>query len=104
MIFPEKEIQLKDGRIALLRSPLPSDAEAALEYMKITAAETPFLLRTPEEITLTIPDEEKYLSRVAADPYTVSIFCFIMMSLPETAISPEEPSRKINIGHPLASL
>jgi RimJ/RimL family protein N-acetyltransferase len=77
MIFPEKEIQLKDGRSALLRSPLPSDAEAALAYMKITAAETPFLLRTPEEVTLTVADEEKYLSRVAADENTVSIFCFV---------------------------
>ena len=77
MVFPEKEITLKDGRIALLRSPLPSDAEAALEYMKITAGETPYLLRTPEEIKLTVADEEKYLSRVAADPNTVSIFCYI---------------------------
>ena len=77
MVFPEKKVRLKDGRTALLRSPLPSDAEAALEYMKITAAETPFLLRTPEEVTLTVADEEKYLTRVAADPNTVSIFCFV---------------------------
>ena len=77
MIFPEKEIRLKDGRTALLRSPLPSDAEAALEYMKITASETPYLLRSPEEVTLTVADEEKYLTRVAADPNTVSIFCFV---------------------------
>jgi RimJ/RimL family protein N-acetyltransferase len=77
MVFPEKEIKLKDGRTALLRSPLPSDAEAALEYMKITAAETPFLLRTPGEVTLTVAEEETYLARVAADPNTVSIFCFV---------------------------
>ena len=77
MTFPEKEIRLKDGRTALLRSPLPSDAAAALEYMKITADETPYLLRTPEEVTLTIPDEEKYLHRVAEDPNTASIFCFV---------------------------
>ena len=77
MVFPEKEIRLKDGRTALLRSPLPSDADAALEYMKITAAETPFLLRAPEEVTLTVAEEERYLIRVAADPNTVSIFCFV---------------------------
>ena len=77
MYFRPKEITLRDGRTALLRSPLPSDAEAALEYMKITAAETPYLLRTPEEVTLTIPDEEKYLRRVAEDPNTASIFCFV---------------------------
>ena len=77
MIFPEKEIRLKDGRTALLRSPLPSDATAALEYMKITAEETPFLLRTPNEITLTTEKEEQYLTWVAAVPNTVSIFCFV---------------------------
>lgn len=77
MYLGPKEITLRDGRTALLRSPLPSDAEAALEYMKITAAETPYLLRTPEEVTLTIPDEEKYLCRVAEDPHTASIFCFV---------------------------
>ena len=59
MFFPEKEIPLKDGRIAILRSPHTGDAQAALEYMKITAEETPFLLRTPDEVTLTVADEEK---------------------------------------------
>ncbi len=77
MNFAPKEILLKDGRTAILRGPLPSDAAAALEYMKITAAETPFLLRTPEEVTLTISEEEKYLSRVIDDPNTVSIFCSV---------------------------
>ena len=77
MLFPEKEIRLKDGRTALLRSPLPSDAEAALEFMKITAEETPFLLRSPEECTLTVAEEEKFLSRFPADPNAVMILCFV---------------------------
>jgi len=77
MFFTEKEITLKDGRTALLRSPLPSDAEAALEYMKITAAETPFLLREPDEVTLTIADEERYLNRVVQSENDCSIFCFV---------------------------
>ena len=77
MYFASKEIKLRDGRSAVLRSPLPSDAEAALDYMKITAAETPFLLRTPEEVTLTTAEEERYLFRVAGDPNTLSIFCFV---------------------------
>lgn len=77
MQFGPKEIRLKNGHTAIFRSPLPSDAEAALAYMKITAAETPFLLRTPEEVTLTIAEEEKYLTRVASDPNNVSIFCYL---------------------------
>ena len=77
MVFPAKEICLKDGRTAILRSPLPSDAEAALEYMKITAGETPYLLRTPEEIRLTVADEEKFLSRFPDNPNSTMILCFV---------------------------
>ena len=77
MFFPEKEIRLKDGRTAILRSPLPSDAEAALEFMKMTAAETPFLLRSPEECTLTVTEEEKFLSRFPSDPNAAMILCFV---------------------------
>ena len=77
MVFPAKEIRLKDGRTAILRSPLPSDAEAALEYMKITAGETPYLLRTPEEIRLTVADEEKFLSRFPDNPNSTMILCFV---------------------------
>lgn len=77
MYFAPKEITLKDGRTALLRSPLPSDAEAALEYMKITAGETPYLLRTPEEIRLTVADEEKFLSRFPDNPNSTMILCFV---------------------------
>lgn len=77
MYFTPKEIQLKDGRTALLRAPLPSDAEAALEFMKLTAEETPFLLRSPEECTLTLEDEVKFLSRFPADPNATMILCFV---------------------------
>lgn len=77
MYFTPKEIQLKDGRSALLRAPLPSDAEAALEFMKLTAEETPFLLRSPEECTLTLEDEVKFLSRFPADPNAAMILCFV---------------------------
>ena len=77
MIFPEKEITLKDGRTAILRSPLASDAEAGLAFMKQTAEETPFLLRSPEECTLTVEDEKKFLSRFPEDPYATMILCFV---------------------------
>lgn len=40
---------LKDGRKALLRSPLHEDAQDTLDYLCKSAAETEFLLRTPEE-------------------------------------------------------
>ena len=77
MYFAPKEIKLKDGRTALLRSPLPSDAAAALEYLKVTASETPYLLRTPEECTLTVAEEEQYLSHIPANPNYAMILCYV---------------------------
>ena len=77
MIYAQKEFRLKDGRIALLRAPLLSDAPDLLEYMRITAAETPFLLRTPEEVTLTVEEEERYLARSLADPNALLILCLV---------------------------
>lgn len=77
MIFKEKEIILKDGRTAILRSPKPADAAAALEYMKITAAQTPFLLRTPEEITMTVDEEAKFLETFQHSDTKVMILCIV---------------------------
>lgn len=45
MIFREKEIQLKDGRSAVLRSACQEDAEELLRFMRTTAVETPYLMR-----------------------------------------------------------
>lgn len=77
MHFPEKIITLKNGRTALFRGPRPEDAEAALEFMKLTAVETPFLLRSPAECTLTVAEEEKFLSRFPADLNAAMILCFV---------------------------
>ena len=43
MLFPEKEILLKDGRTALLRTPREEDAEELLEYLRAVSGETEFL-------------------------------------------------------------
>ena len=77
MYFSPKEVTLKDGRTALFRSPLPSDAEAMLQSMKVTAGETDFLLRTPGEVTISVEGEEKYLAWVTADPNCLMILCFV---------------------------
>ena len=44
MFFPDKDIVLKDGRTATLRNAVRSDAGKMIEFMKITAAETDYLL------------------------------------------------------------
>ena len=49
MLIDEKIFQLKDGRSAVIRSPREEDIPGMLDYLRITAEETDFLLRYPEE-------------------------------------------------------
>lgn len=63
MQLTSKETILKDDTLCLLRTPLPEDAEQFLFLMKATAAETVFMLRYPEEITLTVEEERDFLQK-----------------------------------------
>lgn len=49
MIYETKQIQLKNGQTAILRSPNINDAKALLHHLKRTASETPYLMRYEEE-------------------------------------------------------
>lgn len=77
MYYPEKRILLKDGRSALFTGPAPEMAEEMIAYMKTTAGETPFLLRTPSECTATVEGEAAYLRNLLESEYTVMIVCFV---------------------------
>lgn len=68
MRFPERTITLKDGRTCILRPTSPEDSEAMIEYMRVTAGETPFLLRYPDEVSYTVEGEREILSRILDDP------------------------------------
>ena len=68
MIIDDRQITLKDGRPCILRSPRESDAQALAEYMKITARETDFLTKYPDEVTITPEEEREYLRKMAAAP------------------------------------
>ena len=61
MLLKEKEIILSDGRHCILRSARTEDAEDLIQYLKITSAETPYLMREPEEIALTSAQEKDFL-------------------------------------------
>lgn len=54
-------IKDKQDREIILRSAEEKDAEFLLDFLKITAAETPFLLREPDEITLSIEQEQDFI-------------------------------------------
>lgn len=49
MIIKDIEFKLKDGRSALIRSPKDEDIQGMLDYLYVSAGETNFLLRYPEE-------------------------------------------------------
>lgn len=63
-------VQIKDklGRDVVLRSAEISDAEALIEYLKITTGETPYLIREPEEVTITLEQEKRFIeSKINAE-------------------------------------
>ena len=68
MRYGARSVTDKTGRKIILRNAEPSDAADLLRYLKVTAAETPFLVREPEEITLTEEQEETFIrSKLAAE-------------------------------------
>lgn len=46
----------------VLRNPEQGDAEMLLEYLKTTCGETRFLVKEPEEITMTLEDERDFIN------------------------------------------
>jgi len=61
MRIEEKEVILKNGQKCILRSPKLEDAEQLIEYIKISAGETEFLLKYPEEVNITEEQERGIL-------------------------------------------
>ena len=77
MIYAEKQIKLKDGTNALFRSPTAEDAAQMIDYLRITAGETPFLIRYPEECTETMQQEAAFLQTMADSPIDIMIVCTV---------------------------
>ena len=61
MIFPPIEIMDKQGQSVVLRNAEEEDAEDLIQYLRVVSGETPFLVREPEEIMLTIEQEQNFL-------------------------------------------
>jgi len=77
MEFKEKKVELKDGTICILRSPNEQDAEAMIEYLKITSGETPYMVRYPEEVKLTLEEEKELLKNSLSSKENVMIAAFV---------------------------
>lgn len=77
MLYPEKTILLKNGKTAILRSPVPEDAAAMLAFLKNTAAETDNLIRYPEECLTDVKAEEDFLGSICQSETSMMILCEI---------------------------
>lgn len=53
--------QAKNGQTVELRNAERTDAAALIDYLRITSGETPYLIREPEEVTLTPEQEQHFL-------------------------------------------
>ena len=77
MRFPEKEILLKDGRRCILRPTGPEYALEMIQYVKETSAETPYLLRYPDEVSYTEEKEQELLKFVQDEPGSVMMMALV---------------------------
>jgi RimJ/RimL family protein N-acetyltransferase len=73
MRYVEKTVMLEDGRSCLLRSPEPEDAAEMLTLLQLTAGETDFLTRYPEEPLMTKDEERAFLQKVLDHPRQVMV-------------------------------
>ena len=78
MIFEDKQITLKDGRTAILKTPCIEDAEKMLNYIKKSCGETDFLARYPEEWDgMTIESEERWVNNIRSSTNTIAVACYV---------------------------
>lgn len=78
MITEDKWFTLKDGRKALLRNPKEEDIEGVLEYLRVSAGETEFILRYPEECEkYTYEGEKKIFEEWNSSEYDYALVCLV---------------------------
>lgn len=69
---------LKDGRLATIRSVCNEDIDGMLDYLRVSAGETEFILRYPEECDKYTPEGEKALfDRVNASDNEAMLVCLV---------------------------
>ena len=78
MIIQNYKFTLKDGRHALIRSPKNEDIQGMLDYLYISAGETEFILRYPEECDkYTAEGEKELFDRINASDNEVMLVCLV---------------------------
>ena len=77
MIIEESYVTLRDGTIAALRSPVPTDAAQLNEYLYLTSGETHFMVRYPEECNQSLEAAQKRLQGILDDERSFMLAAFL---------------------------
>ena len=77
MRFEPMEVTDKLGRSVILRNAEISDAENLLRYLKTTTAETPFLIKEPDEVRLTLEEEQTFIQNSMNNPKALMLIATI---------------------------
>jgi len=78
MIIRDTAFTLKDGRKALFRSPRDEDIQGILDYLYLSAGETEFILRYPEECgKYTFEGEKALFDRINASENEAMLVCLV---------------------------
>ncbi|UOW68727.1 GNAT family N-acetyltransferase [Paraclostridium bifermentans] len=59
-----KEIKLKNGKTAILRSPIKEDAHAMINYLNIIGGESDFITFGENEFSMSVEAEQDYIERI----------------------------------------
>lgn len=59
-----KEIKLKNGKTAILRSPIKKDAQAMIDYLNIIGGESDFITFGKNEFSMSVEAEQDYIERI----------------------------------------
>ena len=72
-------ITVKDklGRTVLLRAATPEDSADLIKYLKVTSGETLYLIREPDEITITLEKEEAFIQAKLASERELMLVAFV---------------------------
>ena len=64
MIFKPLKVTDRTGYEVILRNAEINDAENLLRFLKITTSETPYLIREPDEVTLSLEQAQSFIQRI----------------------------------------
>lgn len=62
MIFEAREYIVKSGKKVIVKTPSPNEADKVLGFIKNTASESNFLLKSPGDLKITVEEEKEFIA------------------------------------------